>query len=307
MVANREYLKSAGGLYYALDPPGIVSPLNSTLVVCIGGSGEFGSYTAPDMQSEIDRVVNKNGFAQDVSQGIKLPFWVLSPLATKSTTDNMASHSLIMREISNLAKIHKQDYAFLGGLSLGGQTSTGMALQCRNSTEINKGQESQYKNPTVWDGFFLISGKVPGTPQPCAMPEVPVIIFGNTGDTAVPIQNQIRTMDVFNSCSMRTEKILPNKVRKTVGGIVTWPDSPIPEDHLNRLIITLGGGHGTSWNLMYDWYAKTGPGFEFNQWVNRVAKPIYKPIDCPATLDEKNMVATFHMTTGDKVYRLSEY
>lgn len=302
----RQYFQSPGGLWYAYDPPGIADhPLNTTLVACLGGSGEYGSYTASDMPAEINRVINKNGFAQDIAQGIKLPFAVISPLATKAANENMASHALIMREISNVAKIHKQDYAFLGGLSLGGQTSTGMVLQCRNGTEVAQGKESQYKNPGVWDGFFLISGKVPGTPQPCAMPEVPVIIFGNTGDTAVPIQNQIKTMDVLNSCSMRTEKILPNKVRKNVGGIVTWPDSPIPDDHLNRLIITLGGGHGTSWNLMYDWYAKSGPGLEFNQWLTRVAKPIYKPIECTATLDEKNMLATFHLLDGDKVYRIS--
>lgn len=306
MTPNRQYLKSSGGLWYAYDPPGIENhPLNTTLVACIGGSGEYGSYSAPIIQDEIDRVVNKNGFAQDVANGIKLPFAVISPLATKSATDNMASHSLIMREISNVAKLHKQDYAFLGGLSLGGQTATGMLLQCRNSTEISKEQESQYKNPTIWDGFFLISGKVPGTPQPCAMPEVPVIIFGNTGDTAVPIQNQIRTMDVVNSCSMRTEKVLPNKVRKNVGGIVTWPDVAIPDEHLNRLIITLGGGHGTSWNLMYDWYAKTGPGFEFNQWLTRVAKSKQDIYHCAALLDKTNNVATFYLPNGPETYRIS--
>lgn len=306
MTPKREYWKSPGGLWYAYDPPAIENhPLNNTLVVCIGGSGEFGSYSATIIQEEIDRVVNKNGFAQDVANGIKLPFAVISPLATKSTTDNMASHALIMREISNVAKLHKKDYAFLGGLSLGSQTATGMLLQCRNGTEVNKGLESQYKNPYVWDGFFLISGKVPGTPQPCAMPDVPVIIFGNTGDRAVPVQDQIRTMNVLNSCTDRVNKILPNRFRKNIGGVETWPETPIPVDHLNRLIITLGGGHGTSWHLMYDWYANFGPGFEFRQWIERVARPVYKPIECPATLDEKNGIATFHLLEGDKTYRIS--
>lgn len=298
---RRSIQKSAGGLYYVLDEPTISHPLNTTLIGCIGGSGE---YTTSFDDASILRVANKNGFAQDVANGIELPFVVITPIAGKSKDENMADHGLIMREISNVAKLHKKDYAFLGGLSLGGQTATGMAMQCRNGTEVSKGLESQYKNPHVWDGFFLISGKIPGTPQPCAMPEVPVIIFGNTGDTAVPIQNQIKTMDTFNLCSLRTEKILPNKVRKNIGGVVTWPDVVIPEDHLNRLIITLGGGHGTSWNLMYDWHAKTGPGFEFNQWVNRIAKPIYVPIECPATLNEKEMVATFHLPEGDVIYNI---
>lgn len=301
----RQYLKSAGGLWYAYDPPGIESPLNTTLVACIGGAGEYGSYSAANMPAEIDRVVNRNGFAQDVANGIKLPFAVISPMATKSATENMASHGLIMRELGNVAKLHKKDYAFVGGLSLGGQTTTGIMMQCRNGNEVSNGMDSQYKNPDIWDGFFMISGRIPGTPQPCARPDAPVIIFGNTGDNSVAIQNQIKTMDVLNTCSLREEKILPNKVRKNVGGIVTWPDVPIPTDHLNRLIITLGGGHGTSWNLMYDWYAKSGPGFEFNQWLTRVAKPLYKPIECPATLDEQKMIATFHLENGDKTYRIS--
>jgi hypothetical protein len=301
MIPNRQYLKSSGGLFYALDPPGIVDPLNSTLVACIAGSGEYGNYAAADMAAEIDRVVNRNGFAQDIAAGIKLPFWVLSPLATKAKDENMADHGLIIREISNVAKLHKKDYAFIGGLSLGAQSATGLLMQCRNSTQISKGEESYYKNPYVWDGFFLISGKIPGTPQPCAMPDVPVIIFGNTGDLAVPIQNQINTMNSLNSCELRANKILPNKVKKSIGGVVTWPDVSIPEDHLNRLIITLGGGHGTSWNLMYDWYAQSGPGFEFRQWLKRVAKEIYKPIQCSAILDEKNLTAEFTKPDGTVV------
>jgi len=295
---KRSIRKSAGGLYYVLDEPTIIHPLNSTLVACIGGSGE---YVTNFDDASIIRVANKNGFAQDAANGIELPFVVISPIAGKSKDDNAADHGLIMREISNVAKLHKKDYAFLGGLSLGGQTSTGMSLQCRNGTEVSKGQESQYKNPNVWDGFFLISGKIPGTPQPCAMPEVPIIIFGNTGDKSVPIQNAIKTMDSFNSCELRTQKILPNKVRKNVSGVETWPDVVIPDGHLNRLIITLGGGHGTSWNMMYDWKASSGPGFEFRKWVERIAKPKSVPVECTAYLDEVNMRAVFIKPDGSAV------
>jgi len=295
---KRTILQSPGGLYYVLDEPSVSHPLNTTLVCCIQGSGE---YVTTFDEYNILRVANKNGFSQDAANGIELPFVVIMPIAGKSKDQNMADHGLIMREISNVAKLHKKDYAFIGGLSLGAQTATGLLLQCRNSTQISKGEESSYKNPYIWDGGFLISGKVPGTPQPCAMPEIPIIIFGNTGDTAVPIHNQIKTMDTFNLCSLRTSKILPNKVRKNIGGVVTWPDVVIPEDHLNRLIITLGGGHGTSWNLMYDWYAKTGPGFEFHQWLERVAVPIYKPIHCMALLDEQNLWAEFTRPDGTVV------
>lgn len=295
---KRSILQSSGGLWYVMYEPTIPHPLNTTLVCCIQGAGE---YVLSFDEESIIRCANKNGFSQDAANGIELPFVVITPIAGKAKDDNMAGHGLIMREISNVAKLHKKDYAFIGGLSLGSQTATGILLQCRNGTEISKGLESQYKNPHVWDGYFLISGKIPGTPQPCAMPEVPVIIFGNTGDTAVPVQNQIKTMDVLNSCSMRTEKVLPNRVRKNIGGIVTWPESEIPTDHLNRLIITVGGGHGTSWHLMYDWYAKTGPGFEFRQWLERIAVPIYKPIECTAILDEQKMEAVFKKPDGTVV------
>jgi hypothetical protein len=292
---KRSIIKSAGGLYYVLDEPTIPHHLNTTLIACIGGSGE---YTTTFDDASILRVANRNGFAQDVANGQEFPFVVISPIAGKSKDENMADHGLIMREISNVAKVHKKDYAFIGGLSLGSQTATGLLLQCRNGTEVLKGLESQYKNPYIWDGGFLISGKIPGTPQPCAMPDIPIIIFGNTGDLAVPIQNQIKTMDSFNSCSLRTNRILPNRVRKSIGGVVTWPEVPIPDGHLNRLIITLGGGHGTSWVMMYDWNASSGPGYEFRKWVERIAVQKYVPIQCTAVLNERELWADFSLPDG---------
>jgi len=53
---------------------------------------------------------------------------------------------------------------------------------------------------------------------------------------------------------------------------------------------------------MYDWYAKSGPGFEFNQWLTKVAKP--KTIECTATLDEVNGIAVFHLESGDVTYSI---
>jgi len=297
---RREIKKSLGGLWYAIDWPTIPHPLNNVIIACIQGSGEQGDYNASDMIAEVTRIVNKNGFAQDAANGIELPFIVISPLA--GIGKDIADHSLIAAELGNVVKLYKKDYAFLMGLSQGGQTTMGFAFQCRNSTEITKQIESSYKNAQVFDGFVCLSGKIPGTPDIDHFPNIPLFVCGATGDNAVPISNQLSIASRANASVLRTDDLYPNYIKKTVNGVVTWVPVDYPAGSLNRMVVIIGGGHGTSWNMAYDWYAKTGPGLELNQWVTKIAKP--KSIECNATLDVFNGMATFHLETGDVQYSI---
>jgi len=297
---KREIKKSPGGLWYAIDWPTIPHPLNGTVVACIQGSGEQGDYAAADMIAETTRIVNKNGFAQDAANGIELPFIVISPLA--GIGKDIADHSLIAAELGNVVKLYKKDYAFLMGLSQGGQTAMGFAFQCRNSTEITKAIESSYKNAQVFDGFVCLSGKIPGTPDIDHFPNIPLFVCGATGDTAVPISNQLSIASRANASDLRTYKLCPNFIKKTINGVVTWVPVDYPSGSLNRMVVIIGGGHGTAWNMAYDWYAKSGPGYELNQWVTKIAKP--KAIECSASLDLANMRATFDLPDGPKTFNL---
>src|SRR5688500_14382624 len=117
---KKQILKSPGGLWYAQYDPTIVHPMNRLAVVCLGGSGEYGSYSAADMNAEVSRIVEKNGFAQDAINGEELPFVIIAPLATKGK--DIADHSLIAAEIGNIVELLDVDYRIIGGLSYGGQT-----------------------------------------------------------------------------------------------------------------------------------------------------------------------------------------
>jgi pimeloyl-ACP methyl ester carboxylesterase len=295
----RKHVKSSGGLWFAIDTPEVKHELNTTLIACIGGSGEVGSYSAADMPAEIDRVVNRNGFAQDYASGQPLPFVVISPLATKGI--DIADHRLIGAELSNVVKLYKQDYAFLAGLSQGAQSVAGFLFQSRNGTEITKSMESSYRNPRIFDGMIMMCGKIPSSPDIDANPDMPILIIHATGDTAVPISNGINIMNKANASLLRTKKVYPSHVQRYINGIKTWQPVEIPAEAVNRMIVIIGGSHSTSWTMGYDWFAKSGPGFEFRQFVERIAKPVYKPIECTAILDEMNLNAVFTRSDGTAV------
>lgn len=301
----RKHVKSSGGLWFAIDTPEVKHELNTTLIACVGGSGETGSYSAADMPAEIDRVVNRNGFAQDYAAGQPLPFVVISPLATKGI--DIADHRLIGAELSNVVKLYKQDYAFLAGLSQGAQSVAGFLFQSRNGTEITKGLESTYRNPRIFDGMIMMCGKIPGSPDIDANPEMPILIIHATGDTAVPISNGFNIMNKANASVLRTQKVYPTHVKKTINGISTYVPAYIPDGTLNRMVVIIGGSHSTSWTMGYDWFAKSGPGFELRKFVETIAQPVYKPIECTAILDERNLEATFTKPDGTVVkYKLQQ-
>lgn len=297
--------KSSGGLWYAEYPPAVVDPFwNRVLFVCIGGSGETGSYTAPDMTAEVLRVVEKNGFPQDHAKD-KLPFWVIAPLATKGPS--IADHTLIAKEIGSIAQEIDVDVRFISGLSQGGESVSGFLFQSRNSTELSKGSPSQYKNADVFDGFVIMCGKIPSSPDICAFPEKAVFIIHATGDTAVPISNGLNIMNKANSCVNRVEDIFANFKQTWKGSLMTWISQGFPADVMNRMFIIQGGSHATSWTEGYNWNGVPGSaGNELKLWAEKVARRKVKdiPIEVTALLDEANMTATFYKKDGNVTYGL---
>ena len=155
--------------------------------------------------------------------------------------------------------------------------------------------------------MVIMCGKIPSSPDIDANPNMPVLIIHATGDTAVPISNGINIMNKANASTLRIDKIYPTHVSKWIGGIQTWVPAELPADALNKMVVIIGGSHSTSWNMGYDWYAKAGPGAEFRQFVENIANPVYKPIECTAILDERNLEATFTRPDGSVVkYKLQE-
>jgi hypothetical protein len=269
---KKQILKSPGGLWYSHWIPEIAHALNRTVIVCLGGSGEHGSYSAVDMQAEVSRVTEKNGFAQDAANGEELPFQIISPLATKGK--DIADHRLIASEISSIASSLDVDYRFLGGLSFGGQTTAGFFFQSRNGTELANNLPSSFKNPNVFDGFFMLCGQVPSDPDECASPTKRIFIAHAIGDTAIPVGRSFDMMKMANDCTLRTEKVYSNYYRKWEGSTPIYLPIQVPPEAKNFLFIIPDGNHGTAWNETYNWSAPQGrAGYAFRKWVESIALP----------------------------------
>lgn len=283
---KKEILKSPGGLWYAKWTPTVSDPLNKVAIICIGGSGEWGSYTAADMSAEVSRVTERNGFAQDAAAGENLPFIIIAPLATgkKNSQGQMqADHTLIASEIGNIAKALNVDYRFVGGLSQGGQTTAGLLYQAKTGAELDNKKPSSFLNADVFDGFFMLAGQAPMPTDPCAFPKKYVFMAHAVGDQQISIAQSFTMMRQLNSCDERTDKIFANATQKWTNP-VTYLPCEIPSDAVNRFIVIPGGGHSTSWNDTYNWSAKSGTaGFEFRQWVETICIPKLS-MDIPGTI-----------------------
>lgn len=267
---KKSIIKSPGGLWYQQNDPVIESPLNRVAVVCIGGSGEFGSYAAADMEAEVSRVVEKNGFAQDAKNGEELPFIVISPLATGTT---QADHTLIAREIGNIVEALDVDYRFLGGLSQGGQTAAGFFFQAKTGTELTKSLPSSYLKAHLFDGFFMFAGQAPMPTDPCAFPDRYVFMVHATGDTAIKVDNSFTMMRLINSCEVRKNKVFSNYYQRWTSPVSYWPQE-MPSDAINKLFVIPGGSHSTSWNEAYNWRGPVGTaGYEFRKWIETISVP----------------------------------
>ena len=276
MVGKKSIIKSPGGLWYERWDPTVKSPLNRVVIVCIGGFGEWGSYTAADMNAEVSRVAERNGFAQDAAAGEELPFIVIAPLATgkKNADGNMqADHTLITKEIGNIVKSIDADYRFIGGLSQGGQTTAGFLFQAKNGTELKNNAASSFVNADVFDGFFMFAGQAPVPTDPCAFPQRYIFMVHATGDASISVDNSFTMMRLANSCGAREHKVYSNYYQKWTKPVSYIPQL-MPIDAINKLIVIPGGGHSTSWNEAYNWSGPVGSaGYEFRKWIEYIAQP----------------------------------
>jgi hypothetical protein len=278
---KKTIIKSPGGLWYSHWIPTAQHPLNRTAIVCIGGSAEYGSYGAADMEMEVSRITEKNGFAQDAANGEELPFQIISPLATKGK--DIADHRLIATEIGNVVEALDLDYRILGGLSYGGQTTSGFIFQSKNGTEITQKLVSSFRKAELFNGFFMLAPKISWTPEDCLFTDKRVFMAHAMADLSIPLHNSFDIMDRLNACPGRLEKVYSNYARKYRNGETVYDPIEVPANAVNRLVVIPGGNHGTAWIETYKWTAPAGtPGYEFRKWVEGIAIP--KSIDVPGKL-----------------------
>jgi predicted alpha/beta-hydrolase family hydrolase len=174
---------------------------SKNVVVIVQGAGEFSVTTDG---SDLDNFIDKNSYAQYAKAGQEFPFNILVLASYKKPgTIGNASQAAIMQYGAELVKHLNFEKAVLTGYSYGGQFAAGMLTDSLNSNQT----VSSYKGSDVWDGYVIMCGKAPGSPNFCAHPDKPVLLIHGDSDDAIPIGNSVKIRDYCNKCTDRVSKV----------------------------------------------------------------------------------------------------
>lgn len=283
----------SSGIYKTLPWAYWDNPRTDNLVVVCQGSGEFvsdlnGTYSATG-------VLSKNSFAKDAIT-TTYPFDILVAGSYKPAgKSGNPDQSGIMLYLSEFIETLKHDKVILSGYSYGGQAATGFRTNSMNGT-----QPTKYIGSEIFDAYIIMCGKAPGTQDWQVNKDKPMMIIAGTNDTAVPISNGTNIMNKHNASKPKFI-VQPDYKQLWGGGTSYWQKTIMSDTTHCKMVVIVGGGHSSAWTYGYQWRE----GNEIKKFIEWVFAPTYKPVECTATLDEKNGIATFHLPEGiDKTYRI---
>lgn len=286
-------IKYSSGVYKTLPWAYWDNPDTDNLVVVLQGSGEYvtdlnGVYAA-------NGVLSRNSYAKNALVN-KYPFDILVAGSYKKPgASGNPSQQGITSYLSEFIQTLKHDKVVLTGYSYGGQATAGF-----RTNSCNSGKPTHYLGSEIFDAYIIMCGKAPGIQDWQANKDKPMMVVHGTVDTAVPISNGTNIMNKHNG-AIPTYKIFPDNKLVYSSGSSAWVKQEIPDSVLTRMVVIVGGGHSSSWTYGYQWF---DPGSENNavrKFIEWVFTPDYKPIECIAILDEKNMNATFTKPDGSVV------
>lgn len=286
-------IKYSSGVYKTLPWAYWDNPETDNLVVVLQGSGEFvtdlnGVYSS-------NGILSKNSYAKNAITN-KYPFDILVAGSYKSAGQSgNPSQSGLMQNLSEFIKTLEHGKVILTGYSYGGQAATGFRTNSRNGDK-----PTQYLGSEIFDAYVIMCGKAPGTQDWQVNKDKPMIIVHGTSDTAVPMSNGTNIMNKHNA-SGPAYTILPDNKLTYSGGSSSWVKQQIPDSIRTRMVVIVGGGHSSSWTYGYQWFDPGSENNEVRKFIEWVFIPDYKPVQCTAILDEKNMTATFTKPDGSVV------
>lgn len=127
-------------------------------------------------------------------------------------------------------------------------------------------------------GAMPVAGEMSGPypTDPCTCVDIPVMAVHGDKDSAISYYQSKKFVDLLVKC-------------------VNRENTPI-------LKIVPGASHSGVMSEVFKFDKES----EYYRFIMSCwSKEEYHPIECPATLDEKNQMATFHTEQGDKVYRIT--
>jgi hypothetical protein len=156
----------------------------------------------------------------------------------------------------------------------------GHSLGAREVMDLVNHYRGIDKLPDNVVGFISVAGEMSGPyPDPAYAEDIPGFVFHGRSDTAISYWQSIKFVDSFKSILSRGER----------------KNAPV-------LRIIDGQGHTSIMTYVYQ-PSREAEGYKAIKSLFRWDE--YKPIECTAILDERNLEATFTLPTGEsKRYRL---
>ncbi len=236
-------------------------------------------------------MLSKNSYARNATV-TQYPFDILVAGSYKAPgKSGNPDQSGAMLYLSEFISTLDHGKVVLTGYSYGGQFGAGMRTNSMNGT-----QPTKYMGSDIFDGYVLMCGKAPGTQDWNANKDKPMMLVAGTNDTAVPISNSVNIMSKHNAVNPKY-KIFPDFKQVWAGGTSTWQKVSVPDTLLTKFVVIVGGGHSSAWTYGYDWRE----GNEVRKFIEWVFREEYKPIECTAILDERNLNAVFTRPDGTVV------
>lgn len=266
------------------------------LVVVLQGSGEF----VTDMNGVYSPtgILSKNSYAKNALLKT-YPFDILvAGSYRRPGASGNPSQAGITQYLSEFIKTLKHGKVILTGYSFGGQAATGF-----RTNSCNSGKPTHYLGSEIFDAYVIMCGKAPGIQDWQSNKDKPMVVVHGSADTAVPISNGNNIMNKHNG-SIPTYRIYPDNKLVYSSGSSGWVQQILPDSVLTRMVVIVGGGHSSAWNHGYQWFDPGSENNEVRKFIEWVFEEKYVPIECPATLNEKEMVATFHLPEGDVIYNI---
>lgn len=286
-------VKYSSGVYKTLPWAYWDNPKTNNLVVVLQGAGEFVSDLNGVYSSS--GVLSRNSYARNALQNT-YPFDILVAGSYRAPgKSGNPSQQGIVTYLSEFIQTLDHGKVVLLGYSYGGQAAAGFRTNSRNGTEATR-----YLGSEIFDGYVIMCGKAPGSQDWQANKDKPMIIVHATNDTAVPISNGTNIMNKHNA-SIPKYVVLPDSKIVYSGGKSSWQKTQIPDTTRCRMVVIVGGGHSSSWVYGYQWFEPGAENNDVRKFIECIFEEKYKPVQCSAVLDEKNMVATFTMPDGTVV------
>jgi hypothetical protein len=282
------------------------SPNTNKMVVIAQGAGEYAK-TFNTWDVPLSTINSADTYATHAKKGVVFPFDILVAASYKPAgkTGNPIQ-TYLMANLSELIKTFKPSKVVGTGYSYGGQFMAGMMTDSRNSDG-----KPVYIGGDVFNGFVIIAGKAPGTPNWQIYKSVDRVVVHGTADTAVPFGNGqaivYRSRDVGfempQNYAYVYKPVYAEDGKTKIGMQGVWELTGRDLSNASKFLVLPNAGHGASWQNAYNMNTAVG-GEVMKSIMKMLEDPTPPPFVAIAEADTVKMEVRLLLANDTLTYKL---